>query len=778
MPITPVQKNAIEEVIAAVLSLTAPRGKRQLAAIFMDLVDREEWPEYYEIIPEPRCLKNIQAGVAKGRYKEPTDVYTDLSLVFWNAMFYNEADSQIAVDAEALKNSLETEWKKRTVLPVPRSSPPPSSAQKVHGVVNDNLTETKKETPSTTETTPAPPTPAPATPAPLPVPTIPTQTAAPAMRTQTVPIASTSAVNYYAKPVPIRPKSAQRQTPDVEVDIVSPDSDEQESDFQAERDPQSEEIVKQLEKGLPRWPGFGENGWIDDINPERFSDIVHGLKSYKDIIGNRLAVCLESLPEESSPTLHLSSTTPISLKQIETRAKHKMYKAAKEFDLDMAQLFEKARRWHDPGTEAYGRALLLQRLYQALTSPNPPAPPYISSTNFAALRAGPGNVKPVHGPDGEGVTNVTTHRVLTRDRTFVDEVNYKGWKIKLADWVHLSNPDDPSRPIIGQVFRCWVSDEFDKVGRPGISVSWYYRPEQTFHPANRQFWEGEVFKTSHFADHPVEDIIEKVACQFTARHIRGRPRPPFWHVGFPLYVCDSRYNDRDRVFVKIKNWNSCVPEEVRQSTEFMPIYPFERTVYPVRLPSPFLVKGAGKGASKGPGGLLSPAHDQDAAGDGVARKRVNGLTKIASADTGYATPYQPMQAPYSQQVSQRTAAGPDRSVVSAAGGLVAIGGPGQVEKLPPETAKLFDRDPDTNEVLWFAAPPLNMPRAKGPRHSLAYLQFLASKRRIDSDSASNEMGNYGGGRAPKRARISVPPTVTETMQQVWKEMQTDLSMLT
>ena len=107
---------------------------------------------------------------------------------------------------------------------------------------------------------------------------------------------------------------------------------------------------------------------------------------------------------------------------------------------------------------------------------------------------------------------------------------------------------------------------------------------------NRQFWEGEVFKTSefltvekslhayfylgHFADHPLEDIIEKIACQFTARHIRGRPCPPFWYPGWPLYVCDSRYNDRDRVFVRIKNWNSCVPEEVRKSEEFMPIYLF------------------------------------------------------------------------------------------------------------------------------------------------------------------------------------------------------------
>lgn len=126
----------------------------------------------------------------------------------------------------------------------------------------------------------------------------------------------------------------------------------------------------------------------------------------------------------------------------------------------MARLFEKARRHHELCSEAYGHVLLLQRLYQALTSPSPPpGPPFVSTQNFAALRAGPGTTKPVHGGEAEGVAGVTTHRVLIRDRKFVDEVHYKGWSLKLADWVHLSNPDDPSRPIIAQVFRCWISEE-------------------------------------------------------------------------------------------------------------------------------------------------------------------------------------------------------------------------------------------------------------------------------------------------------------------------------
>ncbi len=58
---------------------------------------------FVQVIPEPRCLKNIQIGLEKGRYKDALDVYTDLSLVFWNALFYNEPKSQIAADAASLK---------------------------------------------------------------------------------------------------------------------------------------------------------------------------------------------------------------------------------------------------------------------------------------------------------------------------------------------------------------------------------------------------------------------------------------------------------------------------------------------------------------------------------------------------------------------------------------------------------------------------------------------------------------------------------------------------
>jgi chromatin structure-remodeling complex subunit RSC1/2 len=174
--------------------------------------------------------------------------------------------------------------------------------------------------------------------------------------------------------------------------------------------------------------------------------------------------------------------------------------------------------------------------------------------------------------------------------------------------------------------------------------------------------------------------------------------------------------------VRIKNWDGCIPEELRQEQqrqsgeggEFMPIYSFEKVVWPKKAGSPFLA-GRG-GAVKGPGGIVnvSAGHGVDGGGDGdSARKKLRSdgnpgrtqqqsqppplppatTTGIAPPQTALAVPsqnpYQQLQQPYMQPQTQRpTIIGSDRSVISAAGGIAAIGGPSHVEKLPAETGRL------------------------------------------------------------------------------------------
>lgn len=113
-----------------------------------------------------------------------------------------------------------------------------------------------------------PPAPAPS-PAPVPVvvpaPPAPLRTVTPVAQTTPAPAASTSNNYTYGKPIAIRPRSAQL-SPDMEVDIMSPEPDGHGDNRGVERDEETEEIVRQLEKGLPRWPGFGEEGWRGDIS--------------------------------------------------------------------------------------------------------------------------------------------------------------------------------------------------------------------------------------------------------------------------------------------------------------------------------------------------------------------------------------------------------------------------------------------------------------------------------------------------------------------------------
>lgn len=102
------------------------------------------------------------------------------------------------------------------------------------------------------------------------------------------PPAATKAKTNTSAPAPVASTSnlasARPSSPD--IDIESPDSEGQAMDDgpTMERDPLSEEIAKQLERGLPRWPGFGDKGWMEFATTERMFNIVHAIKNHKDVM--------------------------------------------------------------------------------------------------------------------------------------------------------------------------------------------------------------------------------------------------------------------------------------------------------------------------------------------------------------------------------------------------------------------------------------------------------------------------------------------------------------
>jgi hypothetical protein len=142
-------------------------------------------------------------------------------------------------------------------------------------------------------------------------------------------------------------------------------------------------------------------------------------------------------------------------------------------------------------------------MWQHLTSPHAASTPAMTRAhaNFASISAGPGTAKAhrsvesgtstiastnplnqvnnpvsteenaVYAASGSGSStgvsqsrdvrfpqkdSVTTFRIPSKDRDFTDNAVYKGCTYQIGDYVHLINPDDASRPIVGHIFRTFI----------------------------------------------------------------------------------------------------------------------------------------------------------------------------------------------------------------------------------------------------------------------------------------------------------------------------------
>ncbi|KAG8678687.1 hypothetical protein FRC08_017581 [Ceratobasidium sp. 394] len=104
----------------------------------------------------------------------------------------------------------------------------------------------------------------------------------------------------------------------------------------------------------------------------------------------------------------------------------------------------------------------------------------------------------------------------------------------------------------------------------------------------------------------------------------------------------------------------------------------------------------------------------------------------------------------------------DRSIATAAGGPAVVQA-SIVDVLPEETVKYFDRDPHTNQLLWFSGAPIDTPRAhaRQPRHSLDYLYFLARQR---------ERQHRGEDVDESRRKAAVVPPLSVELASLYREV--------
>lgn len=68
---------------------------RQLSLIFMKLPNKNEYPDYYEVIKQPMNMEKIASTLKNNGYENLDELVSDFILMFDNACKYNEPDSQI-----------------------------------------------------------------------------------------------------------------------------------------------------------------------------------------------------------------------------------------------------------------------------------------------------------------------------------------------------------------------------------------------------------------------------------------------------------------------------------------------------------------------------------------------------------------------------------------------------------------------------------------------------------------------------------------------------------
>ena len=334
MPVTDSQKAAIEQVIEAVKSVTSPRKKRVLSELFLELVDKETWANYYQVtflrfvplsvilslrpiighspaqffefrFPEASrwfiqgpagCLRGPEPSLLERALLQPAcepdlqrrrnsqgNVATLLGIILlattiiltWFYLFIYFFLTQSA---------FENEWRARTVLPAPsRTSPPPTSPQKVHSQLASQQSQPESVV----------------TPAPPPVTLVasvnsattvqqpPTQANTPSAPTVNSPAPQQTTTPPSNQQQQQQPSSPPRMSsPDMDVEVGgTPEPENMGADDMA-RDGESDLVVQQLERGLPRWDASGDFGWLKEKegSEDHWLELVLAIKGHKDAV--------------------------------------------------------------------------------------------------------------------------------------------------------------------------------------------------------------------------------------------------------------------------------------------------------------------------------------------------------------------------------------------------------------------------------------------------------------------------------------------------------------
>ncbi|EFP83552.2 uncharacterized protein PGTG_08738 [Puccinia graminis f. sp. tritici CRL 75-36-700-3] len=124
-------RKVMRECYDALMKPIAPESGERRINLFMDLVNRKQFVDYYQIIKKPISMKQINKNMTS-KYKSLKQFKDDVYLMFDNARIYNETESYVYVQADELQDyfdhvfqCLVDENGKPREVPLPQRPPNP-----------------------------------------------------------------------------------------------------------------------------------------------------------------------------------------------------------------------------------------------------------------------------------------------------------------------------------------------------------------------------------------------------------------------------------------------------------------------------------------------------------------------------------------------------------------------------------------------------------------------------------------------------------------------------
>lgn len=282
----------------------------------------------------------------------------------------------------------------------------------------------------------------------------------------------------------------------------------------------------------------------------RINIILKGIRKFKDDEGNMRVRHFERLPDKIQyPDYYVDIREPMAIDIIKRKTKRKKYHTVDQCMVDMDLMFNNAKSYNEPGSAVYLDAEFLQEKAHKIAQEEKAK------------------------PDSE-------YQMEDGRKPLPDGILYNSQLYRIGDWVHITNPNDVTKPIVAQIYRTWQDNDDQK----WVNACWYYRPEQTVHQYEKHFFPNEVMKTGQYRDHKIEEVLEKCFVMFVTRFNRGRPAG--LERDTEVYVCEARYNEEKHKLNKIKTWASCLPDEVREKDYEMTIFAHPHRIK--KIPSPLL----------------------------------------------------------------------------------------------------------------------------------------------------------------------------------------------